>query len=137
MSSVSSKITAVLMIAILLLSTSSFSIYKHFCGGDLVEISLEKVECCCKSKTSKTKPFKLYFSEKGCCENESEINSIFYFESTKSIKLVKSDIVFITSFYYSFIKKLNVTNTSKNYFRDNSPLKLVCNKQVLYQTFLI
>jgi hypothetical protein len=131
------KITAVLMVAILLLSTTSFSVYKHFCGDNLVAISTEKVDSCCESETIPEKPNKLNFSEKDCCKNETSIKDIQIFDASSSIKITKSQTIFLASFYNNFIEKPTFVNNSKNYYKDFSPPTLVSNKQVLFQTFLI
>jgi hypothetical protein len=130
------KITAILMITILLLSTTSFSIYKHFCNDNLVAITTEIVDSCCESKST-IKSNNLNFSEKDCCKNETSFKSIQPFDATNSIKITKSQTLFLVSFYSNFIKKLTLTTPSKKYFKDFSPPTLVSNKQVLYQTFLI
>lgn len=136
MKEVFKKITAVIMVAILLLSTTSFAVYKHFCGDNLVAISTEKVDSCCDSKTI-LKSNTLNFSEKDCCKNETSYKNIQLFDAKSSIKIAKSQTLFLTSFYYSFIQNLTVVTASKNYYKDFSPPKLVSNKQVLFQTFLI
>ena len=130
------KITAVLMVTIILLSTTSFSIYKHFCGDNLVAITTEKVDSCCDSKIS-IKSNKLNFSEKNCCKNEATFKKIELFDYTNSVKITKSQTFFLSSFYASFIQNSTIVTISKKYYKDFSPPKLVSNKQVLFQTFLI
>lgn len=130
------KISAVLMVAILLLSTTSFSVFKHFCNGNIVAISTEKVDSCCDSE-SVVKSNELNFSEKDCCKNETSIKEVVPFDNTTSVKITKSQTLFLTSFYYNFIEKTTFVNTTKNYYKDFSPPNLVLNKQVLFQTFLI
>ena len=136
MKGVFKKVTAVFMVTILLLSTTSFSVYKHFCGDNLVAISTEKVDSCCDSETT-LKSNKLNFSEKDCCKNETALKNIQLFDATSSIKIAKSQTLFLTSFYYIFIKKSTFVNLTKNYYKDFPTPKLVINKQVLFQTFLI
>ena len=130
------KITAVLMVTIILLSTTSFSIYKHFCGDNLVAITTEKVDSCCDSKIT-IKSNKLNFSEENCCKNEATFKKIQLFDYTTSVKIIKSQTLFLSSFYNSFIQNLTIITTSKKNYKDFSPPKLVSNKQVLFQTFLI
>lgn len=130
------KITAVLMVTFLLLSATSFSIYKHFCNVNLVAITIEKVDSCCNSKKT-IKSNKLNFSEKDCCKNETAFKNTQPFDFTNSVKIIKSQTLFLSSFYYSFIKNSTIVTSSKNYYEDFSPPKLVSNKQVLFQTFLI
>ncbi|MEX1383075.1 hypothetical protein [Lutibacter sp.] len=130
------KIAAVLMVTILLLSTTSFSIYKHFCGDNLVAISTEKVDNCCDSKTT-LKSNNLNFSKKDCCKNETALKNIQLFDTTSSKKIAKSQTLFLASFYFSFIEKLITVDTTIKFYKDFSPPTLVSNKQVLFQTFLI
>ena len=131
------KISAVLMVVILLLSTTSFSVYKHFCGDKLVTISTEKVDSCCESKKAPLKSDTLNFSEKSCCKNETSTTDIQIFDTTNPVKINKSQVLFLASFYYNFIEKPTYLNTTNKYYKDFSPQKLVSNKQVLFQTFLI
>lgn len=131
------KITALVMVTILLLSTSSFSLYKHFCGDNLVTISTERIENCCDSETFLAQSNKLIFSEEDCCKNETTFKKVQLFDYTNSVKITKSQVLFLSSFYFSFIQNLTSVTTSKNYYKDFSPPSLVLNKQVLFQTFLI
>lgn len=132
------KIGAICMIAILLLSTSSFSVFKHFCGDNLVSISLEKIDDCCDSKDSH-KPLasnKLNFSKKDCCKNETSVKELSILESNKTLKVSKSQVVFITAYYYNFVHQLQGFSV-EHYFKDFSPPSIVLNKQIQFQTFLI
>ena len=130
------KISAVFMIAILLLSTTSFSVFKHFCNGKMVAISTEKVDSCCESK-SVIKSDELNFSEKDCCKNETSTKEFLPFDSVNPIKITKSQTFFLTSFYYNFIAKSTVIQISKNFYKDFAPPKISRNIQVLFQSFLI
>ncbi len=125
------------MVAILLLSTTSFSVYKHFCGDNLVTISTEKVDSCCDSEKTPLKSDQLNFSEKSCCKNETSSTDIQIFDTTNPIKISKGQVLFLTSFFYNFIEKPTYLTITNNYYKDFSPQKLVSNKQVLFQTFLI
>lgn len=138
MKNVAHKIISFFMAILLLVATSSFSVYKHFCGDNLVEVSryTQTDECC--AVEIKHKPISiLNFSEKECCKNETEITSQLHLENTKPLKLNKNQLVFITSFYYTFINKIEGFTTEKNYYNNFSPPLIVCNKQIEFQTFLI
>jgi hypothetical protein len=130
------KISAVVLIAVLLLSTTSFSVFKHFCNGNMVTISTEKVESCCESEIT-IKPINLNFSEQNCCKNETVQKDVLPFDYTKTVKITKSETLFLTSFYYNFIESLSVIKTKNNFYKDFSPPKLIFNKQVRFQSFLI
>jgi len=131
------KIAALFLIAIVLLSSSSFSIYKHFCGDNLVTISTEKLDSCCESEITSQNFNKLIFSEQNCCKNETTIKDIQIFDTNSPNKIAKNTVLFFTSFHHNFIQKTTFVTATKNYYKDFYPPKLVSNKQVLFQTFLI
>lgn len=138
MKKVAHKIFTVLMVAILLTSTTSFSVYKHFCDDNLVEISrYAQTDECCDVEIKHTPIPNLNFSEKDCYKSETEISSQLAFENVKTLKLVKNHIVFITSFYHFFIQKDENFYLKTNFYNNFSPPKLVLNKQVQFQSFLI
>lgn len=126
------------MVAILMLSTSSFSVFKHFCGDNLVNISFEKIDSCCESEVENNAivNHKLNFSEKDCCKNETSIKEFSVVDYTETLKISKSKEIFITAFYYSFIENIDDFST-KHFFSDFSPPNIVFNKQIQFQTFLI
>jgi len=132
------KITAVFMVAILMLSITSFSIYKHFCNNNLVEISnFSKVDSCFKSKIVSGNFKTLKFSTKDCCKNEIDTKSNTSFHNTNSLKLIKSKYVLAFSFYTISVKKMNFTKVNTLFYQDFSPSKILRNKQILFQSFLI
>ena len=137
MKKVTHKIVAIFMVAVLMASTTSLSFYKHFCGDNLVEISFEKVDSCCEFETEAKELSNLNFSEKDCCKNETEIKNILTFDNTKSLKIVKNQIVFFTSFYYTFIDPIEVIHKKTNFYTNFSPPEIVYNKQIQFQSFLI
>ncbi|WP_298263873.1 hypothetical protein [uncultured Lutibacter sp.] len=124
------------MITILLFSTTSFSVYKHFCEGNLVAISTEKFDSCCETEKIKSSN-QVKFSEQNCCKNEASIKDILHFDYTNTVKITKGQVLFLTSFYYNFIQKITIVNTSKNNFKNFFPPSRLLNKQILFQTFLI
>ena len=123
---------------ILLVSTSSFSVFKHFCGDNLVSISFEKIDDCCDSNDYH-KPLvtnKLNFSKKDCCSNETSNKELSIVESNQTLKVSKSQVVFITAYYYNFVHQLQGYSI-QHYFKDFSPPSILLNKQIQFQTFLI
>jgi hypothetical protein len=138
MKNVFRKISAVFMVAILLLSITSFSIFKHFCNENLVEISnYSKVDSCCKSNIVSSNYKTIKFSKKDCCKNEIDTKTNISFQHTNSIKLIKSQSVLAFSFYTIFVKKMNFTKANRLDYQDFSPPKILQNKQILFQSFLI
>jgi len=132
------KIFVICMVAILMLSTTSFSLFKHFCGDNLVNISFEKVESCCQSEIESDKIVNpnLNFSEKGCCKNEATLKNLSLLDITNTVQISKSKAVFITAYNYNFTERFK-SFFSKNYFKDFSLLHIVFNKQIQFQSFLI
>lgn len=121
-----------------MLFTTSFSLFKHFCGDNLVNISFEKVDNCCDSevKTDAVANYKLNFSEKDCCKNETSIKELSIIDATRSLKILKSKTVFIVAYYFSFIENPDNFST-KNYWKYFSPSYSIFNKQIQFQSFLI
>jgi hypothetical protein len=59
------------------------------------------------------------------------------FQHTNSLKLIKSQYVLAFSFYTIFVKKMNFIKVYTTFYQDFSPPKILRNKQVLFQSFLI
>ncbi|SDX48528.1 hypothetical protein SAMN05444411_10635 [Lutibacter oricola] len=132
------KILAVCMVAILMLSTTSFSVYKHFCGGNLVDVSnYETVDDCCDVVIKSSKTDSLNFSAEDCCKNESAEKEPLHFDSNEVVKIKKSQVIFIASFYSTFIKKATKLTTSNKFYANLLLPKITQNRQVLFQSFLI
>ena len=132
------KLLAFFMVSILMASTTSFSLYKHFCGDNLVEISrFTQTDECCDVEIKHTPISNLNFSEEDCCKSETEITPQLTFESTKSLKLIKNQLIFITAFYYTFIEENEDFDVKTNFYNNFSPPNIVFNKQIQFQSFLI
>lgn len=138
MKNVVRKISTFVMATLLLVTTSSFSVYKHFCDDNLVEVSrYTQTDKCCDVEIKNKPTSTLNFSEKDCCTSETNIIPQLTFKNSKPLKINKSHLVFITSFYYVFINKLEDFNVKTNYNNNFSPPLIVCNKQIQHQAFLI
>lgn len=138
MKNVVRKIIALFMVTLLLVSTSSFSVYKHFCEDNLVEVSrYTQTDECCDVEIKHKKASTLNFSVKDCCKSETEISPQLTFENTEPLTLNKNQLVFITSFYATFIRKIELFPTKKTDYNYFSPPLITCNKQIQFQTFLI
>lgn len=132
------KISAVLMVAMLLLTTTSFSTFKHFCDGDLVQVSnYIKTANCCNSKSAPKKTNKLTYSESDCCTNETELKYVPSFDHNNTLKLNNSEKIILTSFYCSFTKNLKSSINQISVFKNFPPPNIHFDKQILYQSFLI
>ena len=128
------KIASLLMAFVVLLSTMSFTIKKHYCGGFLVDVSVfgDVEKCNMDSGLSKS------VIMKNCCKDE-----IHYIEGQD--KLQKENIPSLSfeqqklfvAFVFSYQSICLDYKKEQSLYKDFSPPDLNRDIQVLYQTFLI
>ena len=129
------KIASVCMAVVVLLSTMSFTVEKHYCGDSLVDVSilgnLEK----CEMNPEKEAVVK----SNGCCSDE-----VVHFEGQDELQ--KENIQTLTFEQEQFLIACVLSDTcfslkssEKLCFRNTLPPDLNQNKnlQVFYQSFLI
>ena len=136
------KITSTLMALIVLLSTMSFSVDMHYCGGHLVDFSMfDKVDTCMmkaeKSKDSSICEVVEMETKTGCCSDlevtiEGQDDLKISFD-----KLTFEQQQFVFSFTYSFINIYKEADENIVPFIDYVPPPLLRDVQILDQTFLI
>jgi len=134
------EISAIIMAFVILLSTMSFTISEHYCGGDLVDSSLfSKVDVCnmdmYMQKTS---------SENDSCNNNNNCckDIIKHIEGQNDLKVDFSSLnfeqqIFVTSFAYSYINLFEGLKENIIPFKYYTPPFLVTDILVLDQVFLI
>ena len=122
------------MAIVVLLSTMSFTVEKHFCGDSLVDISIVgNVERCNTDKNlSKTT------MKNNCCKDE-----VYHIEgqdklqkeslSKLSFEQQKVFVAFLFSYHSIYVDYKN----EQSFYKDFSPPDLDRDIRVLYQTFLI
>lgn len=136
------KITSTLMALMVLLSTMSFSVDMHYCGGHLVDFSMfDKVDSC-MMKAVKSKDFNSckmmgMESEASCC-SDVEVT----IEGQDDLKIPLDNLTFeqqqfVLSFTYSFINLYKEANENIVLYKDYVPPPLLRDVQILDQTFLI
>jgi len=137
------------MALLVLFSTMSFSVDKHFCGTELVDFAIfSKVMTCtseaktCGAKMDHEMGHKMDHEmvtdgKDSCCTNQKtelngqdELNISFHF-------LDFDQQLFLTTFTYSFIYIYENSSVSETPFRYYTPPLLVADIQVLDQVFLI
>ncbi len=133
------------MALLVLFSTMSFSVDKHFCGSELVDLAIfSEVKKCtseanvCGVKMDHKMAHKMVSDEKdSCCTNQKteingqdELNISFHF-------LDFDQQLFLTAFTYSFIYNYESFSLTEILFRYYTPPLLVADIQVLDQVFLI
>lgn len=138
MKSILSKILTFFLALLVLFSSVSLTIEKHFCGGQIYSESLfgkaEKCgmeEQCCVAENNN-----LYISKKSCCNDEIQLinGSIFKKEPTIKLNNKQQDFsVFVLADAVLFSQKENKSTHFKNYF----PPPNTHNFNILYQVFRI
>ena len=132
------NITALSLAGLVLLSTMSFTINKHFCGDILVSTSVVvKATSCGMDKQIPSSEKDCSIIKKNCCKEVSQL-----IEGQDDLKLNFSDIsfqqqVFITSFVFTYINLFEGLDTNIVPFKYYSPPLVVKDIQLLDEVFLI
>ncbi len=132
------KIVAVFLSAIVLLTTSSFTVGMHFCGDHLVDVALfQKAKTCGMEITPDNQDFDAKIEQKSCCkdkqillEGENELQS-----QNQNFTIVQLSV--LLSFDYAYALLFETDNDNSSVFNGHSPPLLDIDYQVLYDTFLI
>jgi len=132
------KILSFCMALLVFLSTLSFTVESHYCGGILVDSSMfGHVETCGMEVQQKPSSSECNILKSDCCNDEQLI-----FDGQDDLKtsfenFEKEQQLFVATFLYSYINLFEESQRNINSFRDYSPPLLVRDIQVLDQTFLI
>ncbi|QOD59544.1 hypothetical protein H9I45_09215 [Polaribacter haliotis] len=134
MKQVFSKITSTTLALLVLLSTFSFTVEKHYCGDFLMDVSYVGNADGCNMEMAKTVISKI----KTCCKDEiHKIEGQDELQSNSELKFDFQKQQFLGTFLISY-KDLFLDNTSeKTVYKDFSPPDIPIDYQVLYQSFLI
>ena len=129
------KIFSVVLSLLVLLSTLSFSIDKHFCGNTLIDTAFFKKAKTCGMEIDSSQETSL---KKSCCKDVVEI-----IKGQNELKLTSVDNLkfhqqlFINSFVYSYFDLFESLPKQVIPHKDYSPPNLVADIQVLDQVFII
>jgi len=124
------KIASVLMAFLVLFSTLSFVVEKHFCGGTLVDVAVfSEVEGCGMEMPSSAKT--------SCCKDKVEI-----IKGQDELKFSFNDFdvndsQFVAVFFHTFINLFEGLPEQVIPFKEYSPPNLIYDRQVLHNIFLI
>ena len=130
---ISNRITSLFLAVLVVFSTLSFTVEKHFCGGHLVDVAVFSEVKKCGMDTSV-----MNSEKKSCCQDKVEvIKGLEDLKIDSNKDLVTVQIAFVKSSDYKF-EVLYVTlpkqiNPHKNY----APPNLVAEITILQETFLI
>lgn len=131
------KISVTILSFIVLFSSMSFTVEKHYCGETLVDVSyFGKAEGCGMDG------MRMNFEQaekkmKKCCKNETELIKTSDFDKEKPVTLQQPSIEFVAFFIQSYINLYQETQLEKEYYKDFSPPDVEKDIQILHQTFLI
>ena len=132
------NITALSLACLVLVSTMSFTINKHFCGDHLVSTSvILKAENCGMDKQIPSPQKGCSILKKNCCKDEIQL-----VEGRDDLKLDFSDLnfqqqVFVSSFVITYINLFEGIDTQIDPFKEYSPPLVVKDILLLDETFLI
>ncbi|MDX8552811.1 hypothetical protein MK851_04120 [Tenacibaculum sp. 1B UA] len=133
------KIASILMAFVVLLSTMSFTVNSHFCGGMLVGTSyFVKAESCGMDMKQETKSEDCSVMKKNCCQDVASV-----IEGQDTLKITSFDQlsfdqqVFIASFYYSYINLFEGIHNKVIPFKDYAPPLVIKDIHVLDEVYLI
>lgn len=130
------KIFSVTLALLVLMSTLSFTVEKHFCGDVLVDVSVftETQKCGMESYEME----QASITKKHCCKDEIEIikgQDKLKVSSFNDLKLQQQ--LFFTAFTYSYLNLFESLPLQNIPHKNYSPPNLVYDIQVLDQVYLI
>lgn len=128
------KISSFLLAFLVLFSTFSFTVEKHYCGDFLVDVSFTGRADSCGMQMEKVAQTK----KKNCCKDEVhkiEGQDKLQFHKIEKISFEKQQ--FLTAFVISYADLFVNNESVNNLYKDFSPPDIRLDYQVLYQTFLI
>lgn len=123
---------------LVLVSTFSFSVDKHFCGSMLVDMAVFSKAKTCGMEMHREGDVEIASEEEDfCCTNES-----IAVEGQDELKISFNSLdfpqqIFLSAFTHSYLILFEGSPQDVDPFRDYSPPLLVADIQVLDQVFLI
>lgn len=128
------KISVTILSLVVLLSSMSFTIEKHYCGERLIDVSYfgDAKGCCENNETISTK-----VNEDSCCKDVLQIIESSTFDKEKLTKFSQKNIEFLVYFIVSYIHLFQQTLVEKEFYKNFSPPNIDKDISILYQTFLI
>lgn len=132
------KIVSIFIASVVLFSTASFSVNKHYCCNKLVDTSLfgSAKTCGMKEIKTSTKKCSIEGDDDDCCTTKTFTKEGNDNLMTVSSELNTESIVFLHSFLYTYI---NLFEGLENIvpFKDYTPPLISKDILVLHETFLI
>tara|TARA_R110002073_G_scaffold113998_1_gene251053 strand:+ start:92 stop:514 length:423 start_codon:yes stop_codon:yes gene_type:complete len=135
-----SKIISFFLAALILLSTSSFTVDMHFCCNKLVDMSpIGKAKVCAEKVQKKKEPTKqcTTLQEKDCCSNQSFVKTGDDTIKKANTKLEAETIIFLNTFFYVYVNLFEGLEKNIVPFKQYRPPLLSKDIQILHETYLI
>ena len=128
---------SVILSLLVLFSTVSFTVEKHFCGDNLVDIALFTNAKTCGMETE-TNSSETCLKKKSCCKDEVDVHQGQDELTVNGFDELNWDQqLFLTSFAYSYINLFEILKKEIVPHKNYSPPNLVADIQLLNDTFLI
>ncbi|MCF6278765.1 MAG: hypothetical protein L3J14_00275 [Flavobacteriaceae bacterium] len=132
------KITAISLTFVVLFSTLSFTVNKHYCGDLLVDATIFGAAKSCGMEMKKNTSDKdCSLAKKNCCTEKQEV-----IEGQDELKTALETLrfeqqAFIVSYIHSYISLFEVLENDISSYRDYSPPLVVKDIHKLDETYLI
>lgn len=128
------KIASFLMALLVLFSTFSFTVEKHYCGDFLVDVAyVGKAEGCGMKMDSTT-----ISKKKNCCKDEiHQIEGQDELQQSSDLKFDIKNQQLLTAFFVSHKDLFIEDQSKKTNYKDFYPPDIPLDYQVSYQAFLI
>lgn len=132
------KIAATVLTCLVLLSTFSFTVEKHYCGRFLVDVAVfSKAKDCGMDMRTHSNDHKVVMNKKSCCKDE-----ILVLEGQDELKISLDQVdihqqVFAIFFLDSYKQRFSVLEKERLSSVKYVPPERVPDILILYETFLI
>jgi hypothetical protein len=130
------KTSSILLALLVLFSTVSFTIEKHFCGDTLIDVAVFSEAQKCAMEAFEME--QALITKKNCCKDELEsIKGQDELKMSKFEDLQFDQQVFLESFVYSYVNLFEGLSQQIIPHKNYSPPNLVQDIHILDQVFLI
>jgi hypothetical protein len=131
------KIFAFVLSLVVIVSSMSFTIDKHYCGDHLVDVAYFGKANDCGMGDMKMNEDSQQKKKKKCCKNETEFIESSTLDKEKLLVFTAENLQFFVFHIYSYINLYQDVEPEKEFYNASDPPDLVFDLQVLHETFLI
>jgi hypothetical protein len=137
MNTIVKKISTTLLSFIVLFSSMSFTIDKHYCGNNLMDVSYFGDADNCGSEEVTMNSRTSLIKQNNCCKDETTLleSSIFNKEKFINLQHIDAEVLFFKA--NSYLGTYKDIAIEIEYYTDFSPPDIAQDIQVLHQAFLI